>query len=784
MRIWHSTADAPAPPRRVLPGTAVAVDIGTWPVEPDQSVWVTYRLRESGVVVEGGSADAIWRRNAGANSYWRAELGPFPDGARVEYEVHGHSPDGCVNAPVRGAFTVGPAVYLALLWHQHQPLYRLTTRPPLGGSYAQPWVRLHAIRDYYGMAALVAEHPGVHVTINLTPVLLAQLADYAECGATDRALDLTLTPAEDLTRRELEEIAATFFDAHWHNQIFPHPRYAELFAARRDGRALGVQEIRDLQMWFNLAWFAEEFREGEVRLATGEIASVRRFVEQRRDFSRGDVEAMVAEQYKIMRAVVPLHRELQNRGQIEVSTTPFAHPILPLLIDTNRAALDRPGATLPPRFAYPEDADGQLGWATAWYARSLGRPPAGFWPSEGAVSADVVPHAAWHGFRWMATDAGVLARSGCWGYDADDPDVLCQPRLARQGGSAVSVFFRDGWLSDRIGFHYQHAPDQEAAAEDFLRQIQSRVVGGLRGEDDRLLTVVLDGENAWGAYPRDGRPFLRALYRALERDPMMIRTVTFSEYLDGNPARDIPAHPATRQAAVHDLATGSWIDECGSAPGVDLGTWIGEPEENRGWELLRDARDALHRSGATPDSAPTAFEALYAAEGSDWFWWFGADQDSGGDEMFDDLFRAQLANVYRELDLPLPPSLSRHIVPRSVSWSFTRPVARIGIADRLTIRTNCPGAITWSLGDGAPHTAALVPAGGVMAGPQRHQVTIGPFPGARVDLRFHFSCACPGCDGRGPCCAGLEQRVHIGDRDDDGMPVETAGSSAAMACSD
>ncbi|HEY4723963.1 MAG TPA: hypothetical protein VII92_19070, partial [Anaerolineae bacterium] len=335
-------------------------------------------------------AEAMWQRNEGANSYWRAEIGPFDKGERVTYSVYGRSPVGKITGPTC-SFRVGPKLYLAFLWHQHQPIYKDTSYPTQAGSYRHPWVRLHAIRDYYSMAALVAEHPDLHLTINLTPSLLWQIEDYLERGATDRALDLTLKPAESLTGDEREYILSNFFDADWHNQIFPHPRYKALFIQRREGRRFTIEDIRDLQMWFNLAWFGQEFRDGDLRLATGETVSVRHFVEQGHGFSLADIEAMVAEQYKIMRAIIPIHRHLQARGQIEVSTTPFYHPILPLLINTDRATIDRPGATHPRRFAYPEDAEAQVRWAVEFYQRHFGQPPRGMWPAEGAVSQFVVP---------------------------------------------------------------------------------------------------------------------------------------------------------------------------------------------------------------------------------------------------------------------------------------------------------------------------------------------------------------------------------------------------------
>jgi alpha-amylase/alpha-mannosidase (GH57 family) len=760
MELWHLTLDAPREPRRVAPGERVALQIGTWPIEPGQSVWVTHRVENADGAGEEQRIDAAWQRNDGANSFWRAEIGPFALGDQVSYVIHGRAPTGEIALPTI-SFSVGPRLYLALLWHQHQPSYKDTSRPAQRGSYLYPWVRLHAIRDYYAMADLVADHPGLHLTINLTPTLLWQIEDYLERGATDQALELTLKPAETLTAAEREQILATFFDAHWHNQIFPHPRYKELFIQRREGRPFAIQDVRDLQMWFNLAWFGQEFRQGDVRLSTGEVASVRRFVEQGRDFTTADIAAMVAEQRTIMRAVVPIHRQLQDRGQIEVTTTPFAHPILPLLIDTDRATLDRPGASLPRRFAHPEDAEAQVRLAVACYERHFGRPPRGMWPAEGAVSQSAIPFFARHGVRWLATDRGVLARSGRWGYNVDDPDVLCQPYRAEEGEHAASIFFRDTALSDAIGFQYYSYAAANQAAHAFLGEIKGRFARRLAGDGDRVLTVVLDGENAWGAYPQDARPFLHALYGLLEHD-IEIQTVTFAEYLDGNPARGVPPHPREAQARVYDLFTGSWIDEFASAPGVDLGTWIGEGEENQGWELLGQARDMLSRSGATLATAPAAYEALHMAEGSDWFWWFGADQDSGNDDEFDNLFRIHLRNVYRGLGVEPPPELERHIVSHAVLWTFTQQTTWVQAGDRLTVRTNCPGRLTWQIGDGEPQTAELLPAGGVMAGIQRYHLTLGTFPAEAGQVRFRFHCTQRGCDGRDICCKPDEYAVRIG----------------------
>jgi alpha-amylase/alpha-mannosidase (GH57 family) len=758
MTIWHATPDASRPPQRIAPGQVIPLVIGTWPIEPGQAVWVEWETIGR-IGRTHGATPAAWRHNAGVNSFWSAELGPFADGDRLTYAVRGSCGTERVNG---GSFmaSVKPTLYVAWLWHQHQPLYRDSEEPTPEGSFRYPWVRLHAIRDYYSMAALAGEHD-VHITINLTPVLLRQIDDYLEQKATDRALELSRTPAEELMPAEVEKVLSTFFEADWHHQIYIHPRYRELLELRMGGASFSPQDLCDLQMWFNLAWFGHEFRSGAVTLITGEVVDVHRFVRQERGFSHDDVLAMLADQYKILRAIVPIHRALQDAHRIEVSTTPAFHPILPLLIDTDRAYVDRPGTSLPTRYAYPEDAAAQVKLACTDYAHRFGRHPAGMWPAEGAVSSQAVDVIATEGIRWVASDAGVLARSGQWGYRSAEPDVLCQPYRTSDGPEPIVMFFRDTDLSDGIGFRYGHRAEASAAVDDFMRTLEARFLDRLVGDDDRVLTIVLDGENAWGGYPDDGRPFLKALYHRLETDARF-KTVTFSEYLRGNPARGIAAHPAHHLARVYDLATGSWIDESGSASGVDLGTWIGEPEENAAWNLLGATRAAYARATRRTAGADRARESLFAAEGSDWFWWFGSDQESRNDAAFDEMFRAHLKAVYSALDLEVPDTLDDFIVAHPVVWTFTRPLTAIRRTDQLLIRTNCPGRLTFQVDDLSPETRTLVAVGGVMAGTRRFQITIGPFPPSAHRLEFRFHCEHPGCDGRALCCAGETQAIALG----------------------
>ncbi len=753
MRIWHMTADAPREPVRVAPGQQVRLVVGSAPIEPGQAVRITYEVIHTSGSVERGMLNVPWHHNAHNASYWMASLGPFRRGDRVTYWVHGIARDQRVEMPPIH-FNVGPRLYLAILWHQHQPSYINLAQPPQG-AVASPWVRLHALRGYYAMPALGAEFPGLRVTFNVTPVLLWQIEQYAEQGATDRTLELTRKPARRLSAPEQEELLATFFAADWQSQILPFPRYLELYERRCARQPFSEQDLRDLQMWQSLVWFAPQFQQGEVQLPGGDTASVARFVEKQGSFSEADIEEMLEEQYKVLRAIVPLHRELQDRGLIEVSTSPYYHPILPLLYDTDSATLDRPGSCKPPRFHHPEDAEAQVESAADAYRRYFGRWPRGMWPAEGAVSREVAPLFARAGVEWIATDQGVLHKSGVYGYDVANPDVLDHPYQLLADGRSLAVFFRDAGLSNLLSFHYHRAyDDMEAAAEDWLRQVLANTAARISSQEDRVLTIALDGENTWNAYGPRAPAFFRALYRRLV-ESAEVQTVTFSEYLQGDLAQHLSGHPAAAQEQVADLYTGSWIDEIGSAPGVDLGTWVGEPDENRAWELLAEAREALAEAAITPGTHPLAFQALYAAEGSDWFWWLGSDHAGPQNADFEALFRLHLTNAYRLAGLEPPPSLAHALIPWSLVWTLeTRPEYARPL-EQLTVRANCFGTVTWRAEPGDQEGEVVMqPVAGFGQVTARYEATLGPFGPEVRQVHLSFRCHAHTVEAAAAC--GLE----------------------------
>jgi alpha-amylase/alpha-mannosidase (GH57 family) len=434
--------------------------------------------------------------------------------------------------------------------------------------------------------------------------------------------------------------------------IYRFPRYGELYNAWRagpnsGGRHFSPQDFRDLQMWSQLAWFDEEIRDTD--------PEVREWMERGRSFTLADQQRMGEKQREIVGKALPEYQRLARSGQIEISTTPYYHPILPLLCDSNIASVSHPNVPLPPRFRYPEDARKQLALALDYIARVFGAPPAGLWPSEGSVSDEVFGIAAELGFQWAASDGGVLERSLGRSLSVDS---LYRPYEWKQEQRSLQVIFRDHLLSDLIGFVYAKM-DSRLAALDFLRRLRENCAGILSAGRDALVPIILDGENAWEYYDRNGRPFLRELYRRMSEEPA-VSAVTVSDAL-----RLVKPEP------LRHIFPGSWID-------ANFDVWIGDEEDNQAWTQLLRARETFDAAASVPeDRRRLAFEELLIAEGSDWCWWYGPQHDSPNRPEFDQLFRGHLANVYRFLNLPLPEELSRPILRAAVGGLHVEPSGSI-----------------------------------------------------------------------------------------------------------
>jgi len=544
---------------------------------------------------------------------------------------------------------------VALLWHMHQPFYQdLAT-----GEHVLPWVRLHALKDYWGMVALLREFPAVKVTFNLVPSLLVQLESFAREEARDRHLEIGLKPAEALTDEERAYCVDEFFHAHRPRMIDPFPRYAELLA-KREGGGVGlssrsvasqfsVEEIRDLQVWHKLVWIDPYYFDRDDR--------VRSLVQKGRRFTEEDKSVLRAIELELLRKVIPEYRDAWERGQVELSTSPFFHPILPLLCDTDVYLRTHSTSRMPrERFRHPEDAGEQLSRAVSLHERLFGRKPVGVWPSEGSVSDAMVPLVAASGFEWMATDEEILAKTIGREFRRDGsghvehPEALYRAYRVGQEGRQVTCGFRDHALSDLIGFTYA-SWNPEAAAEDFVRRLADAGTryGARVGGGEATIFVILDGENAWEHYEGQGRPFLRALYQRLGSHPGL-KTVTMAEACTG-PKDTLPT-----------IFAGSWIN-------ADFYIWIGHADDQRGWSQLADARRALEvADGVAPEAFARAWDEMLIAEGSDWFWWYGDDHSSDHDLVFDELFRRHVRNIYSAIGQSVPEELF-------VSNITTRPPA-------------------------------------------------------------------------------------------------------------
>src|ERR1700682_4201091 len=557
-----------------------------------------------------------------------------------------------------------PALRLILLWHQHQPYYK----DLVSGEYRLPWVRLHALKDYYGMVKLLDEFPNVHQNFNIVPSLMVQIQDYVAGTAQDPFLRVAAKPAKDLTLAERQFALQYLFQANPANVIGRYPRYRELWERFLEHKALPEraekyfqpQDFTDLQALSQIAWFDEFFLED---------AAMAALAQKGRQYSLDDQRFVIAHEREVLGKVLPAYTAAAKEGSIEISTTPFYHPILPLICDTNVGAVSSPGLPLPQnRFRHPEDAREQLRRGLDLHETVFGIRPKGVWPSEGSVSEEVLAIAHSLGVEWMATDEGVLGRSTGVPFVRDGNGRLSTP-LAEQlynihryenGSTTMHMVFRDHTISDLIGFVYSGMPAAEAATH-LIQNIKNAAASVLAQGRDAVVSVILDGENAWEYYPQSGREFLRRFYDALQHD-QSIETVSISEAIARH--RDFGRLPT--------LVPGSWIN-------ANFNVWIGAPEDNRAWDYLHHAREfySQNASRASEAQRKLAFEEILIAEGSDWNWWYGPEHHSANDRDFDELYRKHLSNVYQALGATPPDYLARQITAVEMRPSFTPQAAYI-----------------------------------------------------------------------------------------------------------
>ena len=524
---------------------------------------------------------------------------------------------------------MGRTIHVAFLWHMHQPPYE----DPFTGFLLLPWTYLHATKDYLDMANLLARHPKMRANFNLTPSLLEQLDLYANGTARDQTLQVILQEPEDLDAPSREFLLRTCADGCPEPLTSRFPRYRQLLdfyrAARTPGQAADAfppDEFSDLTTLFLLAWCGPALTEHPL---------ISELIRKGRGYTAEDRRALLQACREHIARIPSLYRELSATGRIELSTSPYYHPLMPLLVSNSCAVEADPGIPLPAvRFTAPEEAERQLDLGLDAFEKRFGFRPAGVWPPEGAISDAVVQMMASRGLRWIASDEEVLRRSL---GGVLTPDEQFYP--ARHNG--LALFFRHRRISDDLGFVYSRWPAEKAVAH-FIEGLAA--IARETPDDQGLVLVAMDGENAWEFYPDGGYPFLDALYSAIEQSGFIV-PVTLSEYLERFGTRE----------ELPQVATGSWVEG-------NLNTWIGDPVKNRAWELLAAAyqvvRDLPERTCAIHGGLQNGEAcALMRAEASDWFWWFGRGHASVHKREFDYLFRQYLRAVYRRVGISAPDAL-------------------------------------------------------------------------------------------------------------------------------
>ena len=547
-------------------------------------------------------------------------------------------------------------IYLSFLWHFHQPYYKES----IDSDFRLAWVRLHGVKDYIGMGNHLLGFPKMKATFNFTPSLIAQIFDYIEGKAEDRIQKICKKNTSDLNLDEKCFILDKFFQANWNNMIRIYPRYEQLYRKRRINvkkaeevlKNFTNQDLLDLEVWFNLTWIHQTEIEKDQFLID--------LHNKGNSFTKSELDILMQKHIEILSRIIPLYKELNEKGQIELTTTPYYHPILPLLFNMKSALKAMPNNKLPKRNEeLHEDGITQIKRGIELFKKHFGFSPKGMWPSEGSVSTDIIPHLLKNGIQWIATDEEILGHSLNKNIKnpQDRNQLLFRPYKIKVDNKEIAIIFRDHGLSDLIGFKYQ-SWNSEPAVDDLINKILDIA---RQSQDNSIVNIILDGENAWEYYANDAVPFFKSLYQKLSKNKN-IKSTTVSKYLEKFPP----------DKTIDNLFPGSWIDH-------NFYIWVGHEEDVKAWEYLYKTRELLKRYTSTEKdkigkkNIEKAWEELYIAEGSDWFWWFGDDHNSGEDDVYDYLFREHLKNVFRKLNKQPPEFLNSPVILPEKEAIFTLP---------------------------------------------------------------------------------------------------------------
>lgn len=521
---------------------------------------------------------------------------------------------------------------IAFIWHMHQPVYQESRND----FFLMPWVRLHAVKDYLDMLTVMDYYKKLKLNFSLVPILLSALENYGNNGFHDLHSKLTVTPVEKLSDDDKLFIINNFFDANFANMILPYIKYADLYKKRYSSDEIGIndfsdEEYSDIMAWFNLVWFEPDLRHND--------PEIKALLEKDGHYTLEDRIRIIELHRELIKKIIPLYKKYQDEKRIEILANPYFHPVMPILLDKKFTGADM-----------REDAYNQLKRGLDKYEQVFGCAPRGIWPSEQCVSPKTLELFADFGLKWTLTDEGILAQTinkefvrDFNGYMEDPYDLTVAYEYTGKNKAPISVIFRDSVMPNLINFEYSQHNSVEAANDlyDRIKTIQTKLKQS--PDKNNLLTIALDGENCWESYPDDGEIFIKTLYDLIENDKTL-ETVLVSDYLD----------KVESKKKLKTIHTGSWVNR-------NLKLWIEEPTKDLAWQLVLKTREDLVSFAKKCDDSEIikqAWEELYVAQGSDWFWWFGEPNDSGQDEIFDYLFRIHLINIYNLFKKPVPDYLN------------------------------------------------------------------------------------------------------------------------------
>ena len=539
----------------------------------------------------------------------------------------------------------GKNLSVAFYWHMHQPVYELD------GVFLMPWARLHAVKDYLDMVNVVEKYPRLKLNINIVPALLDELIQYTEEGFNDIHSSLTVSDIEELARSEKEYILNNFFNSKYETMIYNYPTYRKLFKKRFASNSITVddfsnQEFSDLMALFNLSWIDPTHYE--------RYPELEKLAKKGHNYTQKDRIKIIEFHKEIIKEIIPTYKRYIKEGRIELTTSPYYHPIMPILCDYETAAKKLPNReNLPINFDLTDDAHHHVKSALDRIQEVFGIRPRGMWASEYCLTDKVLDVFSEEGIKWTVSDESILSESINFEFIRDfkgnieDPYYLLKTYTYNQSPRDIDVIFRDSLLPNLINFEYSNIDSQIAAGDLYnkIKSIQNKLT--VSPDDTHLLTIALDGENCWENYANDGFDFLNTIYSKLENDDT-VETVLISDYISQD----------RNKKTLNKIYPGSWINK-------DFNFWIGDPVKNLAWQYLNNVRaDLTDLIEQKPhhENIQKALRELYITEGSDWFWWYGEPNKSGQDNVFDFLFREHLKNTYKLMEEAYPEYLDASII--------------------------------------------------------------------------------------------------------------------------